>query len=119
MKTLARNKQLLHYALYKGKQEVTDSNGYKTGEYKIEYEEPVAVKMSIGPARGSANLEQYGIADASIKTLVTDDINCPITTSTILWIGIPITEPHNYIVLQPPLKSLNSVSITVKEVATS
>lgn len=119
MKTLARNRQLIHYALYQGKQEVLDDNGFTTGEYIVKYSDPIAVKMSVGTSHGTSDLERFGITNASIKTLITDDLNCPITTSSILWIGVPTTEPHNFIVVQPPLKSLNSVTIIVKEVATS
>jgi hypothetical protein len=119
VRTLARNKQTLYYALYKGEKEVVDGNGYKTGETVVEYGEPVKARMSITDTGGSSDLEMFGVTDYSVKTLITDDMKCPIDKDSILWIGIPTTEPHNYVLTKPPLKSLNQIKIIVKEVKTS
>ena len=32
MRALRRNKQLIYYALFKGKEPIKDDNGYRTGE---------------------------------------------------------------------------------------
>lgn len=129
MKALARNKQTLWYALPTGLTDVTDSDGLYTGEQTISYATPVEVGMNISPATGRTVLEQFGIATNYDKVLVTDDMSCPITEDTILWIGLTPTtsvtnnnittvtnNPHNYIVTRIA-KSLNSIVYGVLEVS--
>ena len=127
MKALARNKQTLYYALKTGLTNVNDSNGLYTGEQTPTYGTPVKVEMNISPATGRTVLEWMGIATNYNKALVTDDMSCPITEDTILWIGVEPTvtvngvsksNPHNYLVSRVA-KSLNSIVYGVIEVNVS
>ncbi len=118
MKALARNKQTLYYATCLGEVDQYDANGFYTGQKVVQYEEPVKARMNISPARGESDLEQFGISEAYDKLLVTDDLNCPITATSVLWIESPITEPHDYVVVRVA-KSLNSVTIAVRQVDVS
>lgn len=115
MRCLARNKQTLYYALYENSTELTDEYGNATGQLDNHYGSPIKVSMNISPARGTADVEQFGANLNYSKTLVTDDINCPIDEHSILWIGKETTEPHNYVVTQVA-RSLNSVTYAIKEV---
>ena len=129
MKALARNKQSLWYALPTTLTDVYDANGLYTGEQTPSYGTPVKVAMNISPATGRAVLEWFGIATNYDKVLVTDDMNCPITEDTIIWIGIEpttsitnngqtttVNNPHNYVVNRIG-KSLNSIVYGVTEVS--
>lgn len=129
MKALARNRQSLYYALPTGLVNVTDSDGFYTGEQTVSYATPVGVEMNISPATGRTVLEWFGIATNYSKVLVTDDMACPITEDTILWIGIEptttvtnngqtttVNHPHNYVVSKIA-KSLNSIAYGVTEVS--
>ena len=127
MKALARNKHTLYYALKTGLTNVNDSNGLYTGEQTPTYGTPVKVEMNISPATGRTVLEWMGIATNYNKVLVTDDMSCPITEDTILWIGVEPTvtvngvsksNPHNYLVSRVA-KSLNSIVYGVIEVNVS
>jgi hypothetical protein len=115
MKTLKRNKQTLYYALFEGKEEIKDENGYRTGEHQLKYLHPIKARMNISAAKGTAESEMFGISLNYTKTLVTDDIKCPIKEDSILWIDATPDEPYNYIVVQVA-KSLNSISYAVKKV---
>lgn len=124
MKALLRNKQTFWYANISTTTAITE-NGYETGEQAITYTAPVAASANISPARGSADFDPFGINENYTKTIVTDDLTLPIGKSTILWIGIEPdkdgeagTVKHNYVVVQVA-KSLNSMTIAVKEVAVS
>lgn len=124
MKALLRNKQTFWYANISTTTAITE-NGYETGEQAITYTAPVAASANISPARGSADFDPFGINENYTKTIVTDDLILPIGKSTILWIGIEPdkdgeagTVKHNYVVVQVA-KSLNSMTIAVKEVAVS
>lgn len=118
MRALARNKQTIYYALYDGKTKVYDSNGLFTGDHKPSYSAPVKATMNVSPARGSAAVEMFGVNTNYSRIVVTDDLACPITETTVLWIG---PEPNqtasnfNYRVVRIG-RSINSISYAVAEV---
>ena len=126
MKALARNKQTFYYALPTGTlTNVIDENGFYTGEQTPAYAAPVQTSMNISPATGRTVLEWFGVNETYDKVLVTDDVNCPITELTILWIDTDpaitdgaATVPYDYLVSRVS-KSLNSVVIGVKKVSVS
>ena len=125
MKSLLRNKQTFYYANVSKTEAQYDEYGNETGETGITYDAPVSVQANISPARGTADLEQFGINSDYTKTIVSDSLTLPIDKSTILWIGIAPdkdgeagTIKHNYVVVGVA-KSLNSVTIAVKEVSVS
>ena len=124
MRTLERNKQEFWYANPTGTEPTYDDYGFENGTV-ISYSLPVKVKANISAARGTEELDAFGINTNYSKTIVTDDLTLPITKSSILWIG---TEPdlrgekgahkHNYAVVAVA-KSLNSMTIAVAEVSVS
>lgn len=144
MHTLARNKKPVWYALLQGKTESRDLHGFRTGQFKLNYSEPVKAMMNIRWDDGPVNLEQQGLAASGKRRMVTDDMNCPITLGTILWIdaepqygeedaicgnavcgmavcGTVGTKTHkpNYYVCAMPQKSLNHIVYIVQEVSVS
>lgn len=119
MRTLERNKQTIYYALYEGKEPLTDEYGSPTGEYEVLYSEPVFLKINVSAARGEYSTRQFGEMENYDKILVTDDINLPISETSILWIdSLDTTKPHDYIV-KKVARSLNSVSYAVSKVSVS
>lgn len=126
MKTLARNKQTVWYALCNGKTEAHDSNGFRTGQYTVSYGAPVKTEMNIRWDDGAVRLEGFGLNSSGRRRILTDDLNCPITLGTILWIGIEPDEngengavKHNYAVCEVPQKSLTQIVYIVEEVNVS
>lgn len=116
MRDLKRNRRTIYYALYGGVQECVDGFGNYTGEYAPYYGNPVEMQVNVSAARGSADVEQFGIDTPYSKTLVTTDMSCPIAEDTILWIEkTPLDGTHNYIVTRVA-KSINSITYAVKEV---
>lgn len=119
LRTLERNKQVIYYALFDGKKPVIDEYGNQTGEYEILYTPPTLLKINVSAARGEYSTRQFGDTEKYDKVLVTDDLNVPITETSILWIdSLDTTKPHDYIV-KKVAKSLNSVSIAVSKVSVS
>ena len=118
MKALARNKQTIYYALYKGKEKVYDANGLYTGDHKPSYEEPVKMRMNVSAARGSASVEMFGVNTNYSKVLVTDDMSCPIEETSVMWVGHTPNETadnYNYRVVRVG-KSLNSIVYAISEI---
>lgn len=118
MRELERNKQRIYYALYTGKVDAVDENGYKTGEKTKSYSDPVSFRINVSPARGNADREIFGIELSYTRTMTTDKLDCPIDVDTILWVGRDTSEPHNYIVVRKA-QSLNDIVYAIREVTIS
>ena len=116
MRSLIRNKQKIYYALLIGMNEIRDEYGNLTGESDLQYGEPTEYFINVSAARGTADVEQFGINAIYTKTMVTNDLDCPIDETTHLWINREPTQPHNYVVTSVA-KSLNSVTYAIKEVS--
>lgn len=120
---LSRNKRTIYYALYQGKTPVLDENGYETGELRLSYSDPVALRANVSPASGTAQIEQFGNLDSYDRVIVVCNMDCPIDENTVLFVekqpeyrdGIPL---YDYIVRRVA-KSLNSISIAIAKVSTS
>ena len=119
MRLLERNKQCIYYAIYKGKQPIEDEYGNPTGEYEVSYSLPVLCKLSVSSARGEYSTRQFGEMENYDKILITDNMNLPISETSILWIdSLDTTKPHDYIV-KKVAKSLNTISYAVTKVKLS
>ena len=128
MKALLRNKRSFWYANIDSQNPQTakyDTYGNETGDVGINYSAPVQAYANVSAARGTADLDAFGIGASYSKTIVTTDLTLPIDKSTILWIdcepdnnGEAGTIKHDYVVVAVA-KSLNSLTIAVKEVDVS
>ena len=116
MRSLARNKQKIYYALYGGKEEVRNEWGNLTGEPHLTYGDPVEYRINVSAARGTADVEQFGINANYTKTMVTNDMSCPISETTRLWIDRGTDLPHNYVVVSVA-RSINSITYAIREVS--
>ena len=125
MRTVHRNKQKIYYALYSGKNPILDEYGNQTGEYELTFATPVEYKINVSAARGTADVDPFGINENYTKTMVTNDMSCPIEESTRLWIGkdatvtvdeVTTVTPHNYVVIKKA-PSINSITYAIKEVS--
>ena len=118
MRSLNRNKQKIYYALYRGKSETIDENGLRTGNFPPEYSSPQPLSINVSAARGASPVEMFGIDTDYSRTMQTNDLDCPIDESSVLWIG---KEPNqagtdfNYRVAAIA-RSINSVTYAVREV---
>lgn len=125
MRSLDRNKQKIYYSLYSSKTPILDEYGNQTGEYETTYATPVALDINVSAARGTSDVEQFGINLNYTKSMVTNDLNCPIDETTRLWVGkdafetveeVTTVTPHNYVVVSVA-KSINSITYAIKEVS--
>uniref|UniRef100_A0AAU8B8C1 Uncharacterized protein n=1 Tax=Dulem virus 39 TaxID=3145757 RepID=A0AAU8B8C1_9CAUD len=101
MRTLAKNKQKMYYALQSGEVPIyeTDEDGnikyitidgeqvpVETGEYELGYSEPVKFFGNIALSGGDSEVVEYGIdTSAYDATLVTDKGAVPITETSLIW----------------------------------
>lgn len=116
MRCLKRNKSRFFYKTYLGETPILDDDGYKTGEYEQGYSDPVETYANISPASGSTYTEMFGRDVSCDKIIVTDELDCPISESSLLYIDRLPTEGEADYVVSRVSKSLNSISYAVKKV---
>lgn len=115
MRSLNRQKIKIHYSNYLGETEIMDDDGNYTGERENIYSDPMELRVSIGPNGGLVTRNPYGVAPEYDRVIISDDVNCPINETSIIWVDNNITEKHDYIV-QSISKTLNSVAYGIKKV---
>ncbi len=121
MRCLERNKTLFYYANFVEQQDMTDGDGYETGESRTIYTPPAVYRANVSPATGNSSVEQFGNSLQYDKVIVTDDLSCPIDEHTVLCIDVPpvVDDDGNLIfdyIVKKVARSLNSVSIAVSKV---
>ena len=134
MRCLNRNKQRFFYALYEGKEPLTDDNGYVTGEDSVIYGKPRVCYGNISAAVGEATVRQFG-GSVDYDKVIVMGVDAPdIDEFSVLWVDtIPeidedgnlllnekeeVKTPHDYLV-RKVAKSLNSVSYAIRKVKVS
>lgn len=123
MRCMDRNKSAFWYLLYDGKTMNMSDDGYETGQMSVKYKNAVKTLANISPASGAAQVEQFGQFVSYDKVIVTDDMSCPISEDTVLFVD---KEPeyagenplYDYVVKRVA-KSLNSISIAISKVNVS
>ena len=121
MRTAQRNSQKIYYSLYLGKTPIIGEYGNQTGEYDLIYGDIKPFDINVSAARGTSEVEQFGINLNYSRTMVTHDMTCPINVESRLWIEKEamidnVETPHNYVVLAVA-KSINSITYAIKEVS--
>ena len=131
---MSRNKVKFFYALYDGKEAITDEYGNVTGEYAVKHGNPIEFSANISAAKGETQTRQFGENETYDKVIVMDGDAPPIDEYTVLWVDSTpqldedgslavnekgeITTPHDYIV-KKVAKSLNVVSLAISKVSVS
>jgi hypothetical protein len=110
--------------LYEGQKDVLDEDGNKTGEKTVAYSEPKELRCSVSPASGKTQIEMFGNLDSYDKTVITDDMKCPIDENSVLFVdkspeedadGNPLPDYR----IRKVAKSLNCISYAISKVAVS
>lgn len=117
MRLMTRNKRKIYYSLYLGYENVTDSDGYKTGERTRKYSDPAELYAVVSASTGEAEITEFGNLTGYDRVVTTDDTACPINEKSHLWIEIePDGRLHDYEVIRVA-KSFNSIAYAVAKVA--
>ena len=127
MRCLKRNKVSFYYANIIGSEEVTDDNGYKTGETRLIYDKPKELTANISVAQGEVVFQLFGGNESYDKIIVSDDVNIPINEYSVLWIDtVPLFDEiskevitQNDYIVKKIARSINSISIAVSRVNAS
>lgn len=115
MRSLERNKRLLHYALLTGEVPIYDEYGNDTGEPTPVYSETVELRCNVSAANGADAVQAFGNFTGYNRILCVADNDCPIDVDSIVWFGVKPPDPHNYIVVRKA-DSKNGVLYALQEV---
>ena len=119
MRTTQRDKRPVAYASFAGIQELTDENGDYTGEYDVEYSEPIKTLMNISGGRGQADIALFGLTQNFSRTATTQDLETPWNTEMVMWVERdPDTEPFDYRIVAIS-RTINQVVLALEEVDVS
>ena len=110
---LFANQKTVSYALYSGKTEVLDSNGYRTGQYTESYDTPIEARMSIDRVRGTAVNDGYGITEPVVLRLTTSDMCTDFDLDTKFYVD---GKEYKVLDIERSLCLTKAVVITVQEV---
>ena len=98
--------------------ELTDDDGNLTGEYSVQYTEPIKALMNVSGGRGQADIAMFGLTQTFGRTATTEDLDVPWNTQTVMWIEKdPDTEPFDYRVVAVS-RTINQVVLALSEVET-
>lgn len=131
MRSQHRNKQILWYSNYIGKRPVikVDDNGkeVETGDYSLEFSEPIRFKCVISAEKGETTTRQFGDSETYDKVLSFTG-KSPMRETSRIWIDnlengkIPTNLgeniAHDYLVSRVA-ESLNSTQVLLTKVAVS
>ena len=110
MRTLRKNEQKLHYAVPTGEKipiYQLDENGHKiisytdeegnayyaeeTGDYELQYNDPVEFSANIALSGGEAEAQEFGLSIADYNAVIVADVDkFPIVNGTLIWHESPV-----------------------------
>lgn len=111
MKSMRRNQQTVIYKPYTSKTETVDINGNYTGEFTKTYGSAVTIRASVSAAKGEAEAELFGASLQYSKTMVVDNVTCPIDEYSQLWVDRTTGDPDYRVV--GVAKSLNHITYAI------
>lgn len=115
MRDLNRNKRLIHYARRVSEVKNYDEYGNETGETSPVYGGIIPLYCNISAATGEDAVSAFGSFTNYSRTICVADTSCPIDEETIVWFGVTLPNPHNYIVVRKA-DSKNGVLYALREV---
>lgn len=87
MKLLRRNLQRFSFQPYIGKVEIMTDDGQHTGEYEIQYGDPIECVGNIGAYTGGATTRQFGLSVDYDAVIIVEDKNLEINELDLVTVG--------------------------------
>lgn len=117
MRSLQRNMRTLYYATPQGTESLLDEYGNDTLEQKTVYSEPTKLNANVSANVGQDDINVFGSLTEYHRTISYCGSHCPLVEGSIVWFGVDISKPHNYIVVKVA-DSKNGFLIALREVST-
>lgn len=124
MRDLTIDQSTIYYAMYVGKQEVTDADGYGTGQNAPKYTIPRKVKVCVSTPTGNAESNPFGYFTNYDKIITTANKEFKADEYSVLWIDVvPVINtdgstntPFDYVVKRVA-KGITDTAYAISKVA--
>ena len=115
MRSLNRNKRKLYYALQIEDIPIFDEYGNESGETEPVYGGTHELRVNISAASGEDVAQAFGNFTNYSRVLCVADNYCPLAERAIVWFGVGVDKPPNYVVTRKA-DSKNGILYALKEV---
>lgn len=88
MRQLERERRGVWFAKYLDKEPIVDTEGHRTGEYRLTYGKPFRFEMTVSPRTGNTWGDGFGIGVDCDRTALVDRVGTGIDETCIAWVDI-------------------------------
>lgn len=116
MRSMQRSWRDMYYATVQGTEPIVDEYGNDTLELKTVYSTPIAFRANISANVGQEAVDVFGALTGYSRTVSYAGETCPLSEGSLVWFGVDVSGPHNYIVVKVA-DSKNGYLIALREVS--
>lgn len=116
MRSLQRSWRDLYYAVPQGTEPILDDYGNETLEVKQIYSSPTLLHANVSANVGQEAVNIFGALTGYSRTVSYFGENCPLDEGSLVWFGVDVNGPHNYIVIKVA-DSKNGYLVALREVS--
>ena len=116
MRSMQRSWRELHYAVLTGIESIKDEYGNDTLEVKNTYGPPTLLRAIVSANVGQEAVNVFGALTGYGRTISYSGDNCPLDEGSLVWFGVDVSGPHNYVVVKVA-DSKNGYLIALREVS--
>ena len=100
MRSMQRSWRDLHFATLIGSEPIKDEYGNDTLEVKNIYSSPTLLRANVSANVGQEAVNVFGALTGYSRTISYFGDRCPLDEGTLIWFGVDVTKPHNYVVVK-------------------
>lgn len=116
MRSMQRSWRDLYYATVLSTEPIKDEYGNDTLELKTVYSSPIAIRANVSANAGQEAVNVFGALTGYSRTISYSGETCPLDEGTLVWFGVDVNGPHNYLVVKVA-DSKNGYLIALREVS--
>lgn len=116
MRSMQRSWRDFYYATALSTEPIKDDYGNDTLELKTVYSSPVALRAIVSANAGQEAMNVFGALTGYSRTISYSGESCPLDEGTLVWFGVDVNGPHNYVVVKVA-DSKNGYLIALREVS--
>jgi hypothetical protein len=106
----------LYFATLVGSEPIKDEYGNDTLEVKNIYSSPTLLRANVSANVGQEAVNVFGALTGYSRTISYFGDSCPLDEGALIWFGVDVAEPHNYVVIKVA-DSKNGYLIALREVS--
>lgn len=116
MRSMQRSYRDLYYAPLIGTEPIKDEYGNDTLEVKNTYDSPTLLSANVSSNVGQEAVNVFGTLSGYSRTVSYCGESCPLDEGYLVWFGVDISGPHNYVVVKVA-DSKNGYLVALREVS--